>query len=264
MRFLRALPLFVIGICMTSGSLAYAGVVSSPSATLDGQMEPDMEHTVGISSEASQQEQKPGIIKRLWNSITEEANITASVGILQLAMTVKRKSDGATATMIQRDENAFFLSYGSKPSFFKDSSFGYTVMVNYVHFTMKQQEFGHNNYIDLNTEVKGQMVYAVPTLFYQWGDHRYDGTFIRLGAGIGLGAATYSGTVRFTSTGEPGSIERTANRSYAPRLATSWFLETQWKHLGMSISYASPRIYGDDYDVRVSDYSIRLGYTYYF
>ena len=219
---------------------------------------------VESSSTGTAETERPGFIERVWNGITDEANITASVGILQATMTVKRKSDGATATMVQRDENAFFLSYGSKPSFFEDSSFGYTVMVNYVHFTMTRQELGFHTYVDLNTEVSGQMLYAVPTLYYQWGEHRYNGTFIRLGAGIGVGTATFSGTVSFTSAGTPGQTVRTANWSYAPRLATSTFLEARWKHFGVSASYASPRIYGDTYDIRIADYSVRLGYTYYF
>ena len=266
MQALPSLPVLIFVVVMTCSS-AYAGISSAPSGTSDQQagMRTEIDPSAIYGPPApKQQEEHPGVIECLWHSLTDEANITASVGLLQASMTVKRKGDGATATMVQRDENAFFLSYGSKPSFFRDSNFGYTVMVNYIHFTMNEQETGSHTYANLNTEVNGQMLYAVPTLYYQWGEHHYNGTFIRLGAGIGLGAATYSGTVRFTNTANPGETVRTANWSYAPHLATSSFLEARWKHFGIAVSYASPRIYGDTYDIRISDYSVRLGYTYYF
>ncbi len=259
MPFLRALTVLLFCTCIIGADNAHAGMSSAPSGT--SEVRPN--DLYGPPA-PKQNEQRPGFIERLWLGLTDEANITVSVGLLQAAMTVKRRSDGSSATLVQRDENAFFLSYGSKPSFFEDSNFGYTVMVNYVHFTMTRQEVGSRTYADLNTEVNGQMIYAVPTLYYQWGEHHYNGTFLRLGAGVGAGAATYSGTVRFTSSANPQETVRTANWSYAPHLATSSFLEARWKHFGIAVSYASPRIYGDDYDIRISDFSVRLGYTYYF
>ncbi len=267
MPLLRVLSLLIFSMCIAAVGPAHAGISSAASGTsdrgTDNRAEPGQAVLYG-PPEPPQEQKKSGVLEWLWKSVTDEANITASVGLLQVAMTVKRSSDGATATLVQRDENAYFLSYGSKPTFFEDSNFGYTVMVNYVHFTMTRQEVASHTYADLNTEVNGQMIYAVPTLYYQWGEHHYDGTFIRLGAGVGLGAATYSGTVRFTSSASPGETVRTSNWSYAPRLATSSFLEARWKHFGIAASYASPRIYGDDYDIRISDFSVRLGYTYYF
>ena len=56
----------------------------------------------------------------------------------------------------------------------------------------------------------------------------------------------------------------TINNSYTPRLALSNFLEARWNHFGVSISYASPRIYGDEYDIKVSNFTAYLGYSLYF
>jgi hypothetical protein len=201
-----------------------------------------------------------GLLKKLWKGLTDEAHLRVGYGIVQWAMDVKRTSDGATARLVQRDNSAFFIGYGSKPSFFKDSSFGYTFMVDYVDFDMKKQEIPGDQFADIGTEVKGYMVYAVPTLYYQWGEHRDTGRFIRLGIGVGVGAARYHGTVRL-STGETVYTEK---RSIEPRLALSNFLEARWNHFGLSFSYASPRVYGDDYDIRVSDVSVNLGYVFYF
>lgn len=201
-----------------------------------------------------------GFLGSLWQSLTNEAYLRAGYGVVKWTMDVKRSSDGARATLVQRDPNALFLGYGSKSSFFDGSNFGYTFMVNYVDFNMQKQEVPGDRFADYGTEVNGFMVYAVPTLFYQWGEHREKGKFVRLGLGVGVGGARYHGTVRM-STGETVYTEQ---RSLEPRLAASNFLEARWKYVDLSVSYAAPRVYGDGYDVRVSDFSASIGCFYYF
>ncbi len=214
-----------------------------------------------VGGDARTNGQKSGFWTWLWDSLTDEANLTVGYGILEATLDITRKSDGASATMVQRDTSAIFVSYSTKSSFFKDSNFGYTFMVNYVSFDMGKQEVSRNEFADFGTHVSGQMFYAVPTLYYQWGEHHYKGTFVRLGVGVGVGAATYSGTVQLNSTGEK---IYTANNSYAPRLTLSDFLEARWNHFGISISYAAPRIFGDTYDIKVANFSANIGYTIYF
>ncbi len=213
----------------------------------------------GVVSDAAEKE-SVGFVASMVKSLTDEAHINVGYGIVQWKMDLKRSSDGATATMVQRDDSAIFVSYGSKPSFFKDSHFGYTFMVSYVGFDMKKQSVSGDQFSDFGTEVQGYLVYAVPTLYYQWGEHRYKGRFVRLGLGVGAGAAQYRGTVRL-STGE---VIYTAKQNFEPRLAVTNFLEARWNHIGISFSYASPRIYGDGYDIRVSGFSANIGYAYYF
>jgi hypothetical protein len=201
----------------------------------------------------------------LWNSMTDEAHLTMSYGILEASLTIRRKSDGAQATMVQRDSSAVFLSYSTRSSFFKDSNFGYTFMVNYVDFDMGRQEIHQSEYADLGTHITGRMIYAVPTLYYQWGDHLHKGIFVRLGVGAGFGAATYSGTIQLTGSQVPGGEKiYTSNSSLKPGLALSNFIEARWRHFGISMSYAAPRISRDEYDVKVSDFAVNIGYTYYF
>jgi hypothetical protein len=220
---------------------------------------------ISSRDDASNGSQKNGFWSGLWNSLTDEANLTLGYGLLQAELTIKRKSDGASATISQRDTSTIFLSYSTRPSFFKGTNFGYTFMVNYATFDMGEQEIYRNQYASVGTRISGWMAYAVPTLYYQWGEHRYAGTFIRLGIGAGVGTAIYSGTIKITSSQIPsGEIINTSNSSYGPRLTLSDFLEARWHHFGISMSYAAPRIYGDDYDIKVSNYSLYLGYTYYF
>ena len=201
-----------------------------------------------------------GLVASIVKGLTDEAHLTAGYGVVQWKMVLKRSTDGATATMVQRDNSALFLSYGSKPSFIKETHFGYTFMVSYVDFDMNKQDIPGDQFADVGTDVHGYLFYAVPTLYYQWGEHRYKGRFVRLGFGVGVGAARYSGTVQL-STGEVVYMQK---RTYEPRLAVSNFLEARWNHIGISFSYAAPRIYGDGYDIRVSGFSANIGYTYYF
>ena len=201
-----------------------------------------------------------GLIARTWKGLTDEAYLRAGYGVVQWAMDIRRSSDGASARLVHRDDEAVFISYGAKPRLIRDSDFGYTVMVNFVDFSMQRQTIAGDEFADVGTEVEGYLVYAVPTLFYQWGGRSERRKFVRLGAGVGLGAARFSGTARL-STGE---TIHTQKHSFEPRLALSNFLEARWNYLDFSISYASPRLYGDGYDIKVSDFSASLGLVFYF
>ena len=200
------------------------------------------------------------LIGRAWRGLTDEAYLRAGYGVLQWSMDIQRASDGATARLVNRDDDAIFVSYGSKPNFIGESKFGYTFMVNFVDFNMKRQTIAGDEFADVGTEVDGYLLYAVPTLYYQWGERASRKKFIRLGAGVGLGAARFKGTARL-STGE---VIQTQKQSFEPRLALSNFLEARWNYLDFSISYASPRIYGDGYDIKVSDFSASVGLVFYF
>jgi hypothetical protein len=219
-----------------------------------------LQPALGQTAPVAKDDANGSFVGMIWKGLTDEAHLRVGYGVVQWAMDVTRASDGATARLVQRDDSAIFIGYGSKPSFFKDSNFGYTFMVNYVDFSMTKQSIPGDQFADLGTEVSGYMVYAVPTLYYQWGEHRNTGRFVRLGAGAGIGAARFSGTVRL-STGETINTEK---KSYEPRLAVSNFLEARWNQFGLTVSYASPRVYGDGYDIRVADFSANLGYLFYF
>jgi hypothetical protein len=209
---------------------------------------------------ACAEEGKPGLIARAWSGLTDEAYLRAGYGVLQWSMDIQRPSDGASARLVNRDDDAIFLSYGSKPNFIGKSKFGYTFMVNFVDFNMKRQTIAGEEFADVGTEVDGYLIYAVPTLYYQWGERGDRRKFIRLGAGVGLGAARFKGTARL-STGE---TIQTQKQSFEPRLALSNFLEARWNYLDFSVSYASPRIYGDGYEIKVSDFSASVGLVIYF
>jgi hypothetical protein len=244
------------------GLVAYLLLVSTPGIARADLLREEILSTPALDQAESvaKDDANDGLVGRLWKGLTDEAHLRVGYGVVQWAMDVTRASDGATARLVQRDNSALFIGYGSKPSFFKDSNFGYTFMVNYVDFSMTKQSIPGDQFADLGTEVSGYMVYAVPTLYYQWGEHRNTGRFVRLGFGAGVGAARFSGTVRL-STGETVNTEK---KSYEPRLAVSNFLEARWNQFGLTVSYASPRVYGDGYDIRVADFSANLGYLFYF
>jgi len=203
---------------------------------------------------------RKGIVAWVWRELTDEASLTIGYGIMKWALDITRTSDGASGRLVQRDNSSLYVSYGTKPFFFEGSNFGYTVMVNYHDFDMTKQEIANDQFADFGTEVHGYVVYAVPTLYYQWGEHRQKGRFVRIGFGAGVGASRFSGTVRL-STGE---IVHTSQHKVEPRLAVSNFLIARWNHIGLQFSFASPRVYGDGYDAKVRDASIYATYTYNF
>jgi hypothetical protein len=226
-----------------------------------GAQEPPRPESITVSAGSTTVEPAgKGIVNYLWRELTDEASLTIGYGIMQWVLDVKRTSDGATGTLVQRDDSSLYISYSTKPYFFTGSKFGYTVMVNYSDFDLTKQETENDKYADFGTEVHGYVVYAVPTLYYQWGEHREKGRFVRLGVGAGIGAARFSGTVRL-STGE---IVHTSQSNVEPRLAITNFLIARWNHIGGQFSYASPRVYGDGYDARVKNASLYATYTFNF
>jgi hypothetical protein len=149
-----------------------------------------------------QAQANPGVIARTWGRLTDEAYLRAGYGVVQWAMDIRRASDGASARLVQRDDDAIFLSYGSKPNFIRDSNFGYTFMVNFVDFSMTRQTVAGEEFADVGTEVDGYLVYAVPTLYYQWGGRR-----------VGKNSSAWA---RASAWARPASAARRASRPARP------------------------------------------------
>ena len=231
-------------------------------AAVAGEAEPQAPGTAVVVSTETTTSSAPraGFVGWVWKELTDEASLTVGYGTMKWALDIKRTSDGASGRLVQRDDSSLYVSYSTKPFFFEDSNFGYTVMFNYHDFDMTKQEIANDQFADFGTEVHGYVVYAVPTLYYQWGEHLRKGRFVRIGFGAGVGAARFSGTVRL-STGE---IVHTSQRDIEPRLALSNFLMARWNHIGIQFSFASPRVYGDGYDAKVRDASIYATYTFNF
>jgi len=231
-------------------------------ASAAGEPEPQVPGTAVVVSAGTTTvgDHGKGFVGWIWKELTDEASLTVGYGIMKWALDIKRTSDGASGRLVQRDNSSLYVSYGTKPFFFEGSNFGYTVMVNYHDFDMTKQEIENDQFADFGTEVHGYVVYAVPTLYYQWGDHRQKGSFVRIGFGAGVGAARFSGTVRL-STGE---VVHTSQHDVEPRLAVSNFLIARWNHVGVQFSFASPRVYGDGYDAKVRDASLYATYTFNF
>jgi hypothetical protein len=201
-----------------------------------------------------------GFWDKAYDYLVNGASITVGTGVRQAEMTVTRKVDGASGKIAQRNEQAYFLSYSTRPSFIGETHFGYTFMLNYSHFSMDKQEVARNVYQDIGTRIRGNFAYVVPTLFYQWGEHQYKGKFVRLGVGLGLGATTYSGNIKLSDN----SIVDVSNKAYALTVAESVFLEARYRHFGVIFSVAGPSADKDSYKIQVTDISLNLGYSFYF
>jgi hypothetical protein len=210
---------------------------------------------------------KGGLLGWAYDSFVDGASITLGFGTRRSSFTFTRKSDNASGTIVDRDYPAYFLIYSTKPSFFENSRFGYTFMVKLSTFSMDQQVASGSlvlgNPVDVHTSLQGIIGYAVPSLYYQWGEHRFEGTFFLVGIGLGLATTTYSGTIELRS---PTASEQVSVRdqSYSLNLAWNVFLEARWRHAGVYLSIMRARLPGDAYDTRFEDASLYLGYRFFF
>ncbi|HAK59670.1 MAG TPA: hypothetical protein DCO77_04715 [Nitrospiraceae bacterium] len=74
----------------------------------------------------------------LWDYLYNGASITLGVGLRQAELQVTRKIDGDYGKIVQRDEEAYFISYSTRPTFFKKSNFAYL----YLHAELFHLQHG--------------------------------------------------------------------------------------------------------------------------
>lgn len=199
----------------------------------------------------------------LWDYLYNGASLTVGVGTRQAELKVTEKSTQRFGKIVQRDEEAYFISYSTRPSFLNSANFGYTFMLNYATFNLDKQEISKNVYEDIGTRVRGRTAYVVPSFFYQWGQHEPYAKFIRLGVGLGLGVAKYQGDIILTDPSPTGPIP-ISNGSYDLKAALGGFLEARYRFIGLMISGAGPSYQDDTYKYDVRDIAVYLGFTYYF
>ncbi|HAK59669.1 MAG TPA: hypothetical protein DCO77_04710 [Nitrospiraceae bacterium] len=126
---------------------------------------------------------------------------------------------------------------------------------------MDKQEISKDVFEDRGTRVKGDVAYIVPTFFYQWGEHRHNGTFARIGLGFGLGVTRYTGNIELFPSN---NIVSFSDKSYELDFAGGIFVEARYRHWGIRISAAGPSFEDDEYEYNVSNIAFNLGYSYYF
>jgi hypothetical protein len=200
-------------------------------------------------------------------TFVDGASVTMGVGVRRSSFTITRKSDNATGMIMDRDYPAFFVVYSTKPTFFAESQAGYTFMLRLSSFNMDQTIVSGvpvgGTPTDVRSNVQGIIGYALPALFYQWGEHRKAGTFFQIGAGLGLTSTTYSGTMELQTAAGTESVA-VRDQSISLNLAWGTFLEARWRHSGIYLSLMRSRMPGDTYDTTFQDASLYLGYQLYF
>ena len=208
-----------------------------------------------------------GLLGWAYDSFVDGASIILGYGVRRSNFTFTRKSDNASGTIVDRDYPAYFLIYSTKPSFFENSRFGYTFMIKLSSFDMTQQIASGavigGTPTDVHTDLEGIIGYAVPSLYYQWGEHRSTGTFFLIGAGLGLATTTYSGTIELRSATTT-EVVNVRDDSFSLHLAWTVFLEARWRHWGGYLSIMRAQLPGDTYDTVFEDVSLYLGYRFFF
>jgi len=279
-RFAAAVMLFSAAIVMAFGSMSSAGeapdrrllfpygtiLASSPapaSDALPGGQAPIPESALSTGATRT----GGGLLGWAYDSFVDGASVILGYGVRRSSFTFTRKSDGASGTIVDRDYPAYFLIYSTKPSFFENSRFGYTFMVKLSSFDMEQQiatgTLIGGTPTDVHTDVEGIIAYAVPSLYYQWGEHRSTGTFFLIGAGLGLATTTYSGTIELQSAAGSDIVD-VRDQSFSLHPAWTVFLEARWRHWGGYLSIMRARLPGDSYDTLFEDASLYLGYRFFF
>ena len=201
--------------------------------------------------------------QRFYDYWIDGASITAGIGTRQTSFTITRLSDNASGKLAHHNAEAYFLYYSTKPSYFRQSDFGYNWMFNLSSFNLTKQEVAKDTFVDLGTRVKGNFAYVVPTIFYNWGD-KYQGTYIRTGIGLGVGIARFSGDILLTNSANPNERLSVEHHSTDAQFAASFMLEARYYNWGMLINVAGPTLEENGYEINVADASINVGYSYFF
>ena len=180
-------------------------------------------------------------------TFVDGASVTLGIGVRRSSFTVTRKSDHASGTIVDRDYPAVFFVYSTKPTLFPDSRFGYTFMFRLSSFNMDRQVTtgtpGGGSASGVRSNIRGMIGYAVPSLYYQWGDQSATGTYFVAGVGVGLVASSYGGTMQLNT---PAGLETVdlSERSYSLDPAWGTFIEARWRHTGIYLGFMRAQMPG--------------------
>lgn len=216
-----------------------------------------------LYAHAARADEAAGIGPWLWDYFVNGASITAGIGVRQADVQVRDKQTNAAGKISDRDNTAYFLSYSTRPSFIRNSKFGYNFVFNYQTFNMDKQEVAKDVYEDLGTRIHGRVLYFVPTVFYQLGEHGPKGAYTRLGVGLGLGAAKYEGEIILDYPNNTTPV-RVSSDNYDLRFAGSLYLEGRYRNWGVTLTAAGPSYQDERYRYSVTDIAAYLSYMHYF
>lgn len=218
---------------------------------------------LALSLPALAQAQPATLGERLYDYFINGASVTVGYGVHQADVVVRDKATSAAGKISDRDNTAWFLSYSTRPSFFKSSKFGYSFMLNYTTFNADQQELGKDDFRDLGTRLHGRVASLVPTMFYQVGEHGPKGAYVRAGVGLGLGVTKYQGDIILDYPGNTTPVS-VASGSYDLKIAGSVYLEARYRYVGLTLTAAGPSYEDEKYRYNVNDVAGHLNLTYYF
>lgn len=210
-----------------------------------------------------QGENGSGMLDTLYHYLTDGASITVGIGGRQTSVTVTRVDTQDNGKLVESDD-AWFLSYNTRASYFQESSLGYSWMFNLSSFSAHHQETATNPKVieDLGTRVDGYFAYVVPTIFYNIGD-KHRGTWLRIGVGLGLGLSEFSGDIILTNSTTPNDRVQISNGPSNLFFAGGLSIEGQIDYFTFRVSVAGPGVNYDGYKIDIGDTSVMLGYTHH-
>lgn len=215
-----------------------------------------------LAEPGAKNEQTQRMSQKLWHYLTDGASITAGAGGRQMSVEVTRAGTDDRGKLVENDENAWFLSYNTRASYFANSMFGYSWMFNLSSFELHQQETAPEVAEDLGSRVEGYFAYAIPAFFYNLGD-KYKGTWLRTGIGLGMGVAEFDGDIILTESKQANDRVDISNGASKIFIAVGLFVEAQVESFTFRIAIAGPNVEYKGYNIGIGDTSLMLGYTHY-
>ena len=215
-----------------------------------------------VFADESGEQPRVSLSDQVWHYLTDGASITAGLGGRTISIDVTRKGTDDHGKMAEHNEDAQFLSYNTKASYFGQSNFGYSWMFNLSTFHLRAQERPSSETVNMGTEVEGIFAYAVPSIFYNFGD-RHRGLYLRTGIGLGMGLAEFNGDVILTESSRANDRVEISNGTSNLFFALGLFVDFQWNYFTFRFASAGPNLEYDGYDINIADTSLMLGLSYY-
>lgn len=202
-----------------------------------------------------------GLLSKTWNYIKKDASVTAGIGSRLFSLAVNDANNKVLGKFVENDDEAYYLIYSGRPTFIRNSRFGYRWMLNLSTFSADEQEIAEKQTQNLGTRTWGVFGYVVPSFFVNFGDH-HKGRYFRIGLGLGLGTSHMEGNMQLNYSSTPSQRINLKNENKI-NTAIGAFAELRLAHFVMRLANAGPVVALPPHTAKISDVSFMLGISHF-
>ncbi len=204
-----------------------------------------------------------------YSGIILDIGVTAS----QVDLEVDKYEDGSKVsggTLSTDISYAPFITAGSKYRYLGSTKFGYNIQITFSGFRVDKQDLGGDDLEDVGTSAKGYFVYALPVLFYNFGDKTFKagkGKSLKFGIGVGLGYLEAKGDIILEDLDDGTQEKHKFDVSTDPvDLAAFVMMDIRYNKWLLQIRGGGPWIMNfdqDGYEFGLFDFSMSLAYSFH-